>query len=137
MLEQCKCHLVLGNTYHLGNRPGASAVEELGGLHKFSGWDRAMLTDSGACQTWRQASAVSHFKTPAELSKHRADTSFKYFELSMALALLLPPIDRSGDVNPANTGLASTLSRKALMFRKHVRKHFARYVTHANIRFHT
>lgn len=48
MLEDCKCHLILGNTYHLGNRPGASAVEELGGLHKFSGWNRAMLTDSGA-----------------------------------------------------------------------------------------
>lgn len=50
MLEDCKCHLILGNTYHLGNRPGASAVEELGGLHKFSGWNRAMLTDSGAAQ---------------------------------------------------------------------------------------
>lgn len=48
MLEQSKCHLILGNTYHLGNRPGAAAVEELGGLHQFSGWDRAMLTDSGA-----------------------------------------------------------------------------------------
>eukprot|EP00892_Ulva_mutabilis_P009127 jgi/Ulvmu1/6587/UM003_0224.1 len=50
MLERCKCHLILGNTYHLGNRPGADAVEQLGGLHKFSGWDRAMLTDSGGFQ---------------------------------------------------------------------------------------
>jgi hypothetical protein len=47
-LERAKAHLILGNTYHLGNRPGAAAVQTLGGLHKFSNWNRAMLTDSGA-----------------------------------------------------------------------------------------
>ena len=47
MLKEAKCHLILGNTYHLGNQPGADTVEALGGLHDFSGWDRAMLTDSG------------------------------------------------------------------------------------------
>ena len=46
-LERAKAHLILGNTYHLGNRPGADAVQQLGGLHKFSSWKRAMLTDSG------------------------------------------------------------------------------------------
>lgn len=48
MLEEAKCHLILGNTYHLGNQPGAATVEKLGGLHNFTGWRRAMLTDSGA-----------------------------------------------------------------------------------------
>jgi queuine tRNA-ribosyltransferase len=47
MLKAAKCHLILGNTYHLGNRPGAELVELMGGLHSFIDWPRAMLTDSG------------------------------------------------------------------------------------------
>lgn len=50
MLRAARCHLILGNTYHLGNRPGADSVARLGGLHAFSGWPRAMLTDSGGFQ---------------------------------------------------------------------------------------
>ena len=42
--------MVLGNTYHLMLRPGADAVERLGGLHKFSGWRGPILTDSGGYQ---------------------------------------------------------------------------------------
>lgn len=49
-MSQLDCHLVLGNTYHLENRPGADIVQEFGGLHEFSKWDRAMLTDSGGFQ---------------------------------------------------------------------------------------
>eukprot|EP00201_Polytomella_parva_P017196 CAMPEP_0175059630 /NCGR_PEP_ID=MMETSP0052_2-20121109/12539_1 /TAXON_ID=51329 ORGANISM="Polytomella parva, Strain SAG 63-3" /NCGR_SAMPLE_ID=MMETSP0052_2 /ASSEMBLY_ACC=CAM_ASM_000194 /LENGTH=396 /DNA_ID=CAMNT_0016325201 /DNA_START=80 /DNA_END=1267 /DNA_ORIENTATION=+ len=49
-LEEAKCQVILGNTYHLENRPGASLVAEMGGLHKFIGWERGMLTDSGGFQ---------------------------------------------------------------------------------------
>ena len=38
------------NTYHLYNRPGARLIKSLGGLHRFTGWDKAMLTDSGGFQ---------------------------------------------------------------------------------------
>lgn len=44
--------ILLGNTYHLMLRPGADAVERLGGLHRFSGWDGHMLTDSGGYQVF-------------------------------------------------------------------------------------
>ena len=44
--------IVLGNTYHLMLRPGAAAVEELGGLGRFSGWDGLTLTDSGGFQVF-------------------------------------------------------------------------------------
>jgi queuine tRNA-ribosyltransferase len=44
------CELVLCNTYHLYLRPGHEIVRELGGLHRFMGWDRAILTDSGGYQ---------------------------------------------------------------------------------------
>jgi queuine tRNA-ribosyltransferase len=42
--------IVLGNTYHLMLRPGAERIERLGGLHKFMGWQRPILTDSGGFQ---------------------------------------------------------------------------------------
>jgi queuine tRNA-ribosyltransferase len=42
--------IILGNTYHLMLRPGAERVDRLGGLHRFMGWDRPILTDSGGYQ---------------------------------------------------------------------------------------
>jgi queuine tRNA-ribosyltransferase len=42
--------IILGNTYHLMLRPGAERVAKLGGLHKFMGWERPILTDSGGYQ---------------------------------------------------------------------------------------
>jgi queuine tRNA-ribosyltransferase len=42
--------IILGNTYHLMLRPGADRMDRLGGLHKFMGWDRPILTDSGGYQ---------------------------------------------------------------------------------------
>jgi queuine tRNA-ribosyltransferase len=44
--------VILGNTYHLHLRPGESLIEELGGLHSFSGWDGPILTDSGGFQVF-------------------------------------------------------------------------------------
>jgi queuine tRNA-ribosyltransferase len=44
--------IVLGNTYHLHFRPGDELVAELGGLHRFSGWDGPILTDSGGFQVF-------------------------------------------------------------------------------------
>src|SRR5918992_356783 len=46
---------VLANTYHLALRPGAETVRRLGGLHRFMGWDGAILTDSGGFQVWSLA----------------------------------------------------------------------------------
>ncbi len=47
--------MILGNTYHLRLRPGPEIVAELGGLHKFVGWDSPMLTDSGGYQVFSLA----------------------------------------------------------------------------------
>jgi len=44
--------VILGNTYHLHFRPGEEVIEELGGLHAFSGWDGPILTDSGGFQVF-------------------------------------------------------------------------------------
>ncbi|HEX8174627.1 MAG TPA: tRNA guanosine(34) transglycosylase Tgt [Pyrinomonadaceae bacterium] len=44
--------IILGNTYHLWLRPGPEVIRACGGLHKFIGWERALLTDSGGFQVW-------------------------------------------------------------------------------------
>lgn len=49
-LEELDCQVILGNTYHLGLRPGPDLLGEVGGLHKFMNWSRGMLTDSGGFQ---------------------------------------------------------------------------------------
>ncbi|XP_033643260.1 queuine tRNA-ribosyltransferase catalytic subunit 1-like isoform X2 [Asterias rubens] len=49
-LENVDAQLILGNTYHLGMRPGPELLEKAGGLHNFMNWKRALLTDSGGFQ---------------------------------------------------------------------------------------
>jgi len=44
--------IILGNTYHLWLRPGIETIKACGGLHRFMGWQRALLTDSGGFQVW-------------------------------------------------------------------------------------
>ena len=44
--EEIKAEIILGNTYHLYLRPGTDVLEAAGGLHKFNGWDKPILTDS-------------------------------------------------------------------------------------------
>ena len=50
--EDIKAQIILGNTYHLYLRPGIETLEKAGGLHKFNGFDRPMLTDSGGFQVF-------------------------------------------------------------------------------------
>ena len=50
--EDIKAQIILGNTYHLYLRPGVEIIEKAGGLHKFIGWDRPILTDSGGFQVF-------------------------------------------------------------------------------------
>lgn len=51
-LEGLGAQIILGNTYHLNMRPGEDIVAEAGGLHKFMGWNRPILTDSGGFQVF-------------------------------------------------------------------------------------
>lgn len=53
--DDIKAQIILGNTYHLYLRPGLDILEKAGGLHKFNGFDRPMLTDSGGFQVFSLA----------------------------------------------------------------------------------
>src|SRR5205085_1323798 len=56
-LEDARVQVVLGNTYHLALRPGDELIAELGGLHRFMGWNRPILTDSGGFQVYSLAAS--------------------------------------------------------------------------------
>lgn len=50
--KEVQAEIILGNTYHLYLRPGIEVLEQAGGLHKFNGWDKPILTDSGGYQVF-------------------------------------------------------------------------------------
>src|SRR5260370_1060658 len=54
-LAETGAQIILGNTYHLTLRPGDETIAELGGLHRFMGWDKPILPDSGAFQIYSLA----------------------------------------------------------------------------------
>ena len=51
-LHQANAQIILGNTFHLWLRPGMDIISKFGGLHKFNGWDKPILTDSGGFQVF-------------------------------------------------------------------------------------
>lgn len=52
LADDVKAQIILGNTYHLYLRPGLDILREAGGLHKFNGWEKPILTDSGGFQVF-------------------------------------------------------------------------------------
>ena len=76
--EDIKAQIILGNTYHLYLRPGLDVIESAGGLHKFNGWDRPMLTDSGGYQIFSLA-AQRKLKEEGATFKSHIDGSSHFF----------------------------------------------------------
>ncbi|MCB1069326.1 MAG: tRNA guanosine(34) transglycosylase Tgt [Kiritimatiellae bacterium] len=75
-LQDIGYHILLGNTYHLHDRPGVDLIEEAGGLHTFIGWDRSILTDSGGFQVFsltnlrKMTEKGVEFRSPVDGNKH-------------------------------------------------------------------
>lgn len=71
-----KAQIILGNTYHLYLRPGMGIIEKAGGLHKFNGWKRPILTDSGGFQVFSLSAnrklkeEGAYFRSHIDGSKH-------------------------------------------------------------------
>ncbi|MCF0185903.1 MAG: tRNA guanosine(34) transglycosylase Tgt [Bacteroidaceae bacterium] len=68
--DDIKAQIILGNTYHLYLRPGTTILEQAGGLHKFNGFDRPMLTDSGGFQVFSLAGIRKLSTEGAEFRSH-------------------------------------------------------------------
>jgi queuine tRNA-ribosyltransferase len=62
--------IILGNTYHLHLRPGEDTIRALGGLHRFTTWDRPMLTDSGGFQVFSLAGLRTISEEGVEFTSH-------------------------------------------------------------------
>jgi queuine tRNA-ribosyltransferase len=90
MLEELDARIVLANTYHLFLRPGEHVIRELGGLHRFMAWDRAILTDSGGYQVLSLAPLRTvheegvHFQSHLDGSRHVL-TPERAIEIQVAL----------------------------------------------------
>jgi len=69
-LEDLGAEIILGNTYHLYLKPGDTLIARCGGLHKFMGWNRAILTDSGGYQVFSLASMRRIKEEGAEFRSH-------------------------------------------------------------------
>ena len=72
-------HMVLANTYHLALRPGEKVVEQLGGVHQFTGWDGPVLTDSGGFQLF---SLAHRTKVTEEKAVFRSHIDGRLLEMS-------------------------------------------------------
>jgi queuine tRNA-ribosyltransferase len=76
--------IILGNTYHLWLRPGADTIRACGGLHRFIGWERALLTDSGGFQVWSLGALRKISEEGTEFRSHvDGSTRFLSPEISM------------------------------------------------------
>ncbi len=69
-LRATGAEMILGNTYHLSLRPGEELIRELGGLHRFCGWDGPMLTDSGGFQLFSLAEMCKITEERATFRSH-------------------------------------------------------------------
>jgi queuine tRNA-ribosyltransferase len=69
-LQQLGPEIILNNTYHLMLRPGIDLIEQLGGVHRFQAWDRAILTDSGGFQVFSLASIRKVREEGVEFRSH-------------------------------------------------------------------
>jgi queuine tRNA-ribosyltransferase len=82
--DDVKAHIILGNTYHLYLRPGLEIIEKAGGLHKFNGWDKPLLTDSGGYQVY-SLSDQRKIKEEGVKFKSHIDGSYHFFTPEYAI----------------------------------------------------
>lgn len=76
--------IILGNTYHLYLRPGMETLREAGGLHRFNGWDKPILTDSGGFQVYSLAHRRKITEEGVRFQSH-IDGSFHFFTPEYAM----------------------------------------------------
>ncbi|MCI6104771.1 MAG: tRNA guanosine(34) transglycosylase Tgt [Bacteroidales bacterium] len=68
--DDIKAQIILGNTYHLYLRPGMEVLQKAGGLHRFNGWERPILTDSGGFQVFSLAGIRKITREGCEFRSH-------------------------------------------------------------------
>lgn len=85
-LKELGAEIILANAYHLYLRPGHSIIAELGGLHRFTSWDRAILTDSGGYQVFSLAGLCKVNDDGVTFQSH-LDGSLHFLSPEMAMTI--------------------------------------------------
>ncbi len=93
-LDEMGARIILGNTFHLWMRPGLDVLRQFGGLHRFEGWSRPILTDSGGFQVWSLGGADGKGRKISEegvrfASPVNGDRLFLTPEVSMQIQTVL------------------------------------------------
>jgi queuine tRNA-ribosyltransferase len=117
--------VILGNTYHLWLRPGVETIKACGGLHRFIGWERALLTDSGGFQVWSLGDLRRISEEGTEFRSH-VDGSLRFLspEVSMEVQAALgsdivmvfdecAPGDASHEETEKSVGLTARWARRS------------------------
>lgn len=123
-LEEAGAQIVLGNAYHLYLRPGVELVKRAGGLHRFMGWGRPILTDSGGFQVFSLAELRKIKEEGVEFQSH-LDGSYHVFtpesvmelEVSLGADLIMNfdeciPYPSSRDYTEASTARTTRWARR-------------------------
>ena len=78
LIEDTLAQIILANTYHLYLRPGLDIIEKAGGIHKFIGWEKPLLTDSGGYQVYSLAGKRKIKEEGVKFQSH-IDGSYHFF----------------------------------------------------------
>ena len=131
-LRAAGAQIVLGNTFHLLVRPGPDLIRELGGLHRFMGWDGPILTDSGGFQVFSLARLRTmteegvEFRAPADGSAHRLSPE-RAIEVQHALgADVIHPLDECLGYPATRTDTERSLGLTLRWARRSLAAHRAR-----------
>lgn len=84
LVEDVEAQIILGNTYHLYLRPGLEVLEAAGGLHKFIGWNKPILTDSGGYQVYSMSGSRKIVEEGVKFQSHH-DGSYHFFTPERAI----------------------------------------------------
>lgn len=130
LLQEAGARIVLSNTFHLGLRPGSALIREMGGLHRFMGWEGPILTDSGGFQVFsltglrKVTEEGIAFRSPVDgaelfLSPERAIEIQEDLGVDVAMALdELVPGDAPRDVVEAATERTTRWARRCHVAQK-------------------
>ena len=129
ILEELGVQLLLGNTYHLYLRPGVQQVRQLGGLHRFMSWERALLTDSGGFQVFSLSELRKVNEQGVEFRSHLDGSGHMFtpestMEAQIALgADIIMAFDECTEF-PAERGRAQQSMELTLRWAERSKKHF-------------
>ncbi len=132
MLEELGIQLLLANTYHLSLRPGHDCIRELGGLHTFMSWPRAILTDSGGYQVFSLADLRSitddgvTFRSHLDGSEHVL-TPEKAVEVQVALGADIAMVLDECIEYPASFECTRHAAARTFAWARRSKQYFARH----------